>query len=478
MKTIYLKLVLLAVAVAIGLTACKKDLAGSKGDFNKASKAPIDYSLLPKVHLKGVYTSNRVLSPDTLYLLDGIVCFAGANANLYIKAGTHLIPGTAFNYGINGLLKGFLLIAKNAHIFADGNKSNISEASYNPDSTIVFGPDPSVEVPQPGDFGGVMLLGDAITNAPTTISIEGIPNLPTYIPADVTFGGTDYTDNSGVFRYIRIEYGGYILNSENSLAGLTFAGVGSGTIVNHIQVSFSKSDSFGFFGGTVNADHLIALAGGDDDFDFSEGYTGTLQYAIGLKDPFVNHSVSGGVSDANGIESDNNIPGSNPTPITKPKLRNFTILGYSTNSSTSDLEKGNHWRRATSLDIQNSIIGGYNTGVQFENITTTSSIFQYNVVQAYTTASIATPSNPATYSLTNGLASASAANNFLRLTSASVFYDESAYTPLNLRPLSTSPAFSGGNTAGGGTAYRGAIDPAATALTIWTNNWTDFTPAF
>jgi hypothetical protein len=477
MKTIHATLAALAVAATFGLTSCKKDLGGANGDFNKSSKAPIDYSTLPQVHLSGVYTAKRVLSPDTLYKLDGVVYFSGANAKLYIKAGTHVVTGNAVTYAGRSL-KGVLVIAKNAQIFADGNKNNVTESSYNPDSTIVFGPDPAVAVPVPGDFGGVILLGKAQTNQPTTTVIEGIPTSP---PADVSFGGTTTNDNSGVLRFARIEYAGFLLSTDNEINGLTLGGVGSGTTLNHIQVSFSNDDSFEFFGGTVNADHLIALAGTDDDFDFDNGYSGTIQYALALKDPFSTHTVSGGVSDANGIESDNNAAGNGAlTPLTNPKLRNFTILGYSTNTSASDLEKANHWRRASSLDIQNSILGGFNTGVQFEGITTAGSIFRNNVVQAYTTASTTTTTNPATYSLisTDVLASTAAANGFLKLTSTSAFYDESAYTPLNLRPLSTSPAFSGGNTTGGGTAYRGAIDPAATALTIWTNNWTDFTPSF
>jgi hypothetical protein len=137
-----------------------------------------------------------------------------------------------------------------------------------------------------------------------------------------------------------------LLSTDNEINGLTLGGVGSGTTLNHIQVSFSNDDSFEFFGGTVNADHLIALARTDDDFDFDNGYSGTIQYALALKDPFSTHTVSGGVSDANGIESDNNAAGNGAlTPLTNPKLRNFTILGYSTNSSASDLEKANHWRR-------------------------------------------------------------------------------------------------------------------------------------
>src|SRR5690606_6309291 len=140
-------------------------------------------------------------------------------------------------------------------------------------------------------------------------------------------------------------------------------------------------------GGTVNADHLVALSTDDDDFDFDFGYSGTIQYALSLKDPQSTNSTSGSNSDSNGIESDNQ--GSTPynlaSPKTKPNLQNFTFLGIN-NSGTAGtkLENGNHWRRASALNITRSIIAGYGTGVGFENITTTGSTFSDNVVHGYT----------------------------------------------------------------------------------------------
>jgi hypothetical protein len=464
MKTNYLKMALLTVAAAaLGLTSCKKD-ANSLGDFNKSSKAPIDYSSLPEVHLSGVYTSTRVLSPDTLYLLDGVVYFTGPSAKLYIKAGTHVVTGNPVTYAGRDL-KGVLVIAKNAQIFADGNKSNVAESSYNADSTIVFGPHPANTNPLPGDFGGVIMLGNAPTNAPTTTVIEGIPTSP---PADVTYGGSNATDNSGILRYARIEYAGFLLSPDNEINGLTLGGVGSGTTLSHIQVSRSNDDSFEFFGGTVNADHLVALAGNDDDYDFDNGYSGTISYAIALKDPGSPHTVSGGVSDANGIESDNNAGSTAATPLTQPTVDHFTILGYGSSANVSDLEKGAHFRRLSGVNVQNSIIAGYDLGVRFEGITTSGSAFQYNVVQAYST--IFNPASGAGVPSIFGNNATSTSVSFLDFISGNdAFYNRAvAYDPTSLVPNTTSPAAAGG-IAG---TYNGAFDPNATSL--WTDNWTLF----
>ncbi|WP_442590053.1 hypothetical protein ACSBL2_02210 [Pedobacter sp. AW31-3R] len=463
--------------VALGLTSCKKE-SGTNGDFNKSSKAPINYNALPKVHLSGVFTTKRVLSPDTLYYLDGIVFFSGANARLHIKAGTHLVAGNAVNY--NGRpMKGILVIGKNAKIYADGNKSNVAEADYHPDSTIVFGPDPAITTPQPGDFGGVIILGNAPTNQMSNTLIEGIP-YPS--PADVTYGGSLPTDTSGVLRYARIEYAGFILSTDNEVNGLTLGGVGSGTILNHVQVSYSVDDSFEFFGGTINADHLIALAGTDDDFDFDSGYSGTIQYAIALKNRVGNHSIVNGLSDANGIESDNNYlsdTSSVPFVITRPTLKNFTILGYLTGGAgteSDELEKGIHIRRKSGINMQNSIISGYNNAVHFENIKQAGSTFSYNTVQAFTTLyNPSTGGRPALF--TNNLGGSgsvmSNANNYIRLTTPNAFYVNGSFNPVPLKPLLSSPAATGG--APGGTAYNGAFAPGAGSVaTLWTANWTKF----
>ena len=47
-------------------------------------------------------------------------------------------------------------------------------------------------------------------------------------------------DNSGTLQYIRIEYAGYGFQPDKEINSLTMAAVGSGTTIDHIQVSLWK----------------------------------------------------------------------------------------------------------------------------------------------------------------------------------------------------------------------------------------------
>ncbi|HAN66285.1 MAG TPA: hypothetical protein DCQ34_08510, partial [Chitinophagaceae bacterium] len=129
----------------------------------------------------------------------------------------------------------------------------------------------------PGDWGGIVLLGNAPTNRSTTPIIEGGINSQ--------YGGNIPTDNSGVLKYVRIEFAGIAADPNSEINGLTLGGVGSGTTLENIQVSYGNDDAYEFFGGTVNAKNLIAFATADDDYDFDFGYTGRIQFGITLRDP-------------------------------------------------------------------------------------------------------------------------------------------------------------------------------------------------
>jgi len=478
-------IVLTSTVVAISISSCDKNLDQNNFDQSTSAGSLATLSCADTVSIpvdaNGIITATT-LTKDKLWKLNG-VSYVKDGQVLSIEAGTTIITGRTktYNdptYGIQNLA-GVLVVARGGQLIANGTATQ----------PIVF-TSPSAGgcgsgCSSAGAFGGVVLLGKATTNRNVAVRIEGIPQ-----PAgtDITYGGPGNTianDNSGSLKYVRIEFPGYKLAADNEINGLTLGGVGSGTTLSHIQVSYSADDAFEFFGGTVNADHLVAIGTDDDDFDFDFGYSGTIQYAIGLKDPGTTNSTSGGNSDSNGIESDNDGTGTSALPKTKPVLRNFTLLGYGSNSiGSGKLKNGNRWRRASSLDLQNSIIAGFPTGATFESITNVGSSFINNVVHAYTTVSSASPTFPSTYGIDPfDQSNYASANSFLKLANDGAFFTcslASSYDPLYLRPNTLSPAYDGadGEFTEDGLSYRGAIAPAATATTIWTAGWTNFNPGF
>lgn len=295
--------------------------------------------------LQGTISGHRTLSADSTYLLRGFVRVA-AGATLTIPAGVTLYG--EFN------TQGSLIVLPGGKIMARGtvNKPIVFTSQFNqPGST---------QLPQRGDWGGVIVLGKAHINvAGGTAAIEG--------PGD-TYGGNDPDDNSGILSFIRIEYAGIAFSPNNEINGLTFGGVGRGTQVDHIQVSYANDDSFEWFGGTVNCKYLIAYRGLDDEFDTDFGYNGKLQFLLGVRDPEI-----ADVSGSNGFESDNDGAGSTNAPRTAPTWWNLTLIGpkaLSTTSVNSNYKRGMHLRRSSQNKINNAIIMGWPTGLLIDGSNT------------------------------------------------------------------------------------------------------------
>src|SRR5690606_19316100 len=138
----------------------------------------------------------------------------------------------------------------------------------------------------------------------------------------IYYGGTDAADNSGTLKYVRIEFGGIPFSPDNEINGLTLGGVGSGTTLDYIQVYCSGDDAFEWFGGTVNAKHLLAIGTWDDDFDTDYGYSGNVQFAVAQR-----ANAAADVSQSNAFESDNNGSGTNQTPKTSAVFSNVSVIG-------------------------------------------------------------------------------------------------------------------------------------------------------
>lgn len=377
-------LAIVAIA-AFAVAGCKK---GNEGSFNRSNGAGGPFNGADSV-ITGNITASRTLTPGKVYRLNGVVYVTGG-AKLTIKPGTVITSGEAVGYKVTPtsetrLIKGVLVVTKGSSIDAVGL----------PDQPIIFTTPNAPGARKAGDFGGIILLGSATTNQASTTVIEG---LPTYdangnpLGVDITYGGGNPDDDSGKMEYVRIEYAGFVLAPNIEVNGLTLGGVGHQTDLDHIQVSYGADDAFEFFGGTVDASYLLAVGCDDDDFDTDFGYSGTITYAIGLKDPSSTHSGSATAPDSNGIESDTEAANDNTNPVkTHPIYSNFTLLGYAAapaGGSPLPLGDGAKWRRNTDLTMTNSIIAGYDKGVEFLNATATAATpgqFTENVVHAYTT---------------------------------------------------------------------------------------------
>lgn len=355
------KLLVLSLAVvALCMVSCQKEDINSE-NFALQATAATDYTAAAGLPVTTVFvdiTSNTTWDNDHVWEIDGIVTVKNG-ATLTIEAGTY-IKGKS-----TGNPQGVLVISKTGAINAVGTATSpIVFTSYNLLDNV------SGTTASPGDFGGVILLSDGISNSGTNVAIEGLPSNP-----DHEFGGTaaeGAEHSNGTMQYVRIEYAGRDLgtgaNSGNEINGLTFGAVGSTTTVDHIQVSYGLDDSFEFFGGTVNPSYLVSLAPEDDNFDFDNGYTGKLTYGLVLADLQGVHGTSGGNPDSNGIELDNDSSGSSATPITHPELQYVSIIGARNKGADADeFENGIHIRRNGEITLDYVTETGYNTGLYFQS---------------------------------------------------------------------------------------------------------------
>lgn len=303
-----------------------------------------------------VFTGKQTLKKGT-YTLKGWVYIADG-AELTIEPGT-VIKG-------DKATKAALIAERGGKLIAAGTAS----------SPIVFTSAQAAGSRKNGDWGGIILCGKAPNNQNNEQQIEGGPR--------TKHGGTNAADNSGKLTYVRIEFGGAPLSTEanSEINGLTLGSVGSGTEINHVQVSYAGDDSYEWFGGAVNMDHIIAYKGWDDDFDTDNGFCGKVQFALSVRDPQLADQ-----SQSNGFESDNCGDGAAIEPYTSAVFSNVTFIGPKAFDATFDyantkvsggglnganIEPGRFQscmqiRRNSHLSCFNSVCVGWPIGVIIEN---------------------------------------------------------------------------------------------------------------
>lgn len=312
------------------------------------------------ITLQGRINADTILRKKNTYILKGLVYMVG-NHTMTIEAGT-TIKGS-----FNGADVAALIITRGSKLNAIGTASE----------PIIF--TSAAPNPQSGDWGGIVLCGKAAINT-TYNGITGLYQVEGGIDnanGDGLAGSGDAAvpapvnnDNSGTLQYVRIEFAGYAFQPDKEINSLTMAGVGSGTTIDHVEVTYAKDDAYEWFGGSVNCKYLISYKTQDDDFDTDNGYSGKVQFGLIIRD-----SVIADISNSEAFESDNNPAGTTATPRTTAIFSNITAIGPRTSLTSvgSTLFRGGtHIRRNSGISIFNSIIMGWPRAIEIDATTGTS----------------------------------------------------------------------------------------------------------
>ena len=400
--------------------------------------------------ISGSTEESFTMSAGTKYLLRGFV---------YVKDGATLTiePGTVV-MGEKGS-KGTLIIERGGMIMAQGTASK----------PIVFTSAQPAGSRAAGDWGGLIILGNAPVNLGAGARIEG--------GVDREYGGSDAADNSGTLQYVRIEYPGIAFQPDNEINGLTLGGVGAGTTIDYVQVSYSGDDSFEWFGGTVNAKHLIAYKTVDDMFDTDNGYAGKLQFLVGISDPNVADA-----SGSNGFESDNDSQGSGATPTTAPTYSNVTLFGpLGANPAAqvnANFARGLHIRRNNKTKLHNAIVLGWPTGLLLDgaatqaNATAGEMMIRNTIIAGVPSGSALKIEKDGDYDVAAWFDTAASNNAVLddatALNIGGAYADSPGFTKAS---ASIQPGFTGLDSFFENVDYIGAF-----GATDWTANWANFNP--
>ena len=332
----FLPVALFATALGMSFTACSDDdnnapetpaeayVWGTDGSiktcdhllFDADGRENVSGTVIGNGDKEFIFKGKQTLKKGT-YLLRGWV-YVAAGSELTIEPGT-IIKGEKESAAS-------LIVEPGAKIYAQGTATQ----------PIVFTSAQPKGSRRPGDWGGLIVCGNGLNNKGVLgQQIEGGPR--------TKHGGNDAADNSGVLSYVRVEFAGYPFQKDKEINGITFGSVGSGTTVDHLQVSYSNDDSFEWFGGSVNCKNLVAFNGWDDEFDTDNGFSGAVEYALSIRDPRIADT-----SQSNGFESDNNASGAETTPFTSATFKHVTFIGPRT-ARNSDFENSSSYITAGSL---------------------------------------------------------------------------------------------------------------------------------
>ncbi len=299
------------------------------------------------IHDNIIIHSNQTWGPDSNHVVRGQFRAEGG-ANLTILPGTVVIEERA--------TLGTIRIDRGSRIFAAGKR----------DSVIIITDDDPPGTMHTGGCGGLVINGRAKINNANSCAGDSAASEGGAIGF---YGGNDDHDNSGVLRYLRIEYSGKEITPNNELNTFTNNGLGDGTTEEYLQSHQGADDGWEAFGGTVRVKHLVCSDGHDDGYDWQQGYRGGAQFVIvrGIADL----APSGTQFGDKGIEADNNDVAPFDQDIdahlcagqSNPIVYNCTFIGDQSRSGPTypGSTFGVNLRRGTAGVLMNSITTNYKT---------------------------------------------------------------------------------------------------------------------
>ncbi len=325
------KLLSIVAITSVMTTSCIKDDAGNSSNNNNGNNNGGNNTNTFTVdanNFKGDIKGNVSLDANKTYKLTGPL--------VILDGGTLTIP-EGVKISATGGTSAYIVVSQ-------GGKINVNGKATNP---VVM---TSGEAkPAPGDWGGLVICGRAPINSATSASAE---------VSGLTYGGTVSNDDSGSLKYLRIEYSGAIYNANKEFNGLSLFGVGSGTSIEYVQVYRSSDDGYEFFGGTVNTNYLVSTYNEDDQFDWTEGWSGTNTNWYGKLGNNIGNR---------GIEADNLEANFEATPIANPSITNLTLIGISDGVYTGVEQDALKLRRGTKVNLSNVFLEGFTTGFNVEH---------------------------------------------------------------------------------------------------------------
>ena len=472
----------LALAALTALAACldDDDDDGSTGGGCSVNPTAPECTASPTV-LQGTITQNTTLSANQRYTLRGFVKVP-AGVTLTIPAGTVIVGDTTQTSA--------LFILRGGRINAAGTAA----------APIVMTSGRAAGNRFPGDWGGLIVVGNGVINRTGSVILEGTATRP----EDRTDygGGASNLDNSGTLSYVRVEFAGFAEAPNAELNSFTFAAVGSGTTVDHLQSLAGLDDSFEWFGGAVNGRFLVSYEAGDDHFDAAEGYTGKNQFLIALQTTRLAQraGATGGLAtDPQGFEidgCDNTATGctlgQGSTPYNMPMFANFTVVGPGPGvlPATAGVGTGMVLRRGTGGTYVNGIIARWPIGMSIRDTSSINRLAADSLtIRNVSFAENAALFDPASNNLARGPQLTTAALDSSAATVGALFAALPAAgtapttATLNFTLAASATArtnglanFTGVVSARAGTfitatPYRGAVDPNGQA---WYTGWTNY----